>query len=80
MTIQLIKGEFQVDDAIELVTTMVQIKIKYHERKIHSQMNEEDIKSREGKIKNLQRELSEMKEYMQQGEDKIAIISHINAG
>jgi len=79
MTIQLIKGEFQVDDAIELITKMVQIKIKYHERKIHSQMNEEDIKSREGKIKNLQRELFEMKEYIKQAGDKIAIISHINA-
>ena len=80
MTIQLIKGEFQVDDAIELITKMVQIKIKYHERKIHSQLNEEDIKSREGKIKNLQRDLSEMKGYIKQAGDKIAIISHINAG
>ena len=57
MKIQIIKGEFNSHDAIDLVTQMVQVKIKYHERKILRNENEEDLKLRESKIKMLQKEL-----------------------
>ncbi len=61
MNIQLIQGEFSTNDAIELITQMIHIKIKYHENKIHSNSNEEDIKNREAKIKRLQKELFELR-------------------
>ncbi|MEI6880108.1 MAG: hypothetical protein WCK82_02035 [Bacteroidota bacterium] len=61
MNIQLIQGEFNSNDAIELITQMVHIKIKYHENKINGQSNEEDIKTREAKIKLLQNELFELR-------------------
>jgi len=61
MNLQLIQGEFSSNDAIELVAQMVHIKIGYHENKINSGSNEEDIKSRESKIKRLQKELSELR-------------------
>ena len=61
MYIQLIKGEFNSQDAVELIAQMIHIKIKYHERKINSHSNEEDIKTRETKIKELQKELIELR-------------------
>ncbi len=61
MNIQLIQGEFSSNDALELITQMVHIKIKYHENKINSHTNEEDIKTREAKIKRLQKELFELR-------------------
>lgn len=61
MMIQLIQGEFSANDALELISQMIQIKIKYHENKISSQSNEEDIKTREVKIKRLQKELFELR-------------------
>lgn len=61
MNIQLIQGKFNSNDAMELITQMVHVKIKYHENKIYSNSNEEDIKTREVKIKRLQKELFELR-------------------
>ena len=65
MNIQLIQGAFNSNDAIELISQMVHIKIKYHENKINSDSNEEDIKTREAKIKRLQQELFELRKTIQ---------------
>ena len=46
MNIQLIQGEFSSNDAIDLMTQMVHIKIKYHENKINSHSSEDDIKTK----------------------------------
>lgn len=64
MKIQLIQGEFSANDALELIAQMIQIKIKYHENKISSQSTEEDIKTREVKIKRLQEELFELRQHV----------------
>ncbi len=61
MNIQLMQGEFSSNDAIDLIAQMVQIKIKYHENKINSDSSEEDIKTREAKIKLYQQELVELR-------------------
>jgi hypothetical protein len=61
MNLHLIQGEFNSNDAIELIAQMVHIKIKYHENKITSNSNEEDIKIKESKIKHLQKELFELR-------------------
>jgi hypothetical protein len=62
MNIQLILGEFNAQDSLDLLTQMIHIKIKYHENKILSNSSEEDIKSRESKIIRLQKELFELRE------------------
>jgi len=61
MNIQLIEGEFKASDALDLITQMIHVKIKFHENKINNSETEEDIKSREAKIKRLQKELYELK-------------------
>ena len=57
MKIQLIEGHFSAKDAIEIITQMIHVKIKFHEDKIDNLNNEEDVKMREKKIKNLQKSL-----------------------
>lgn len=61
MEIQLIKGKFQKNDAIEIIHRFIHVKIQYHENKIGKSDNEEDIKMRETRIKELQNELSTLK-------------------
>lgn len=63
MNIQLIQGEFSASDALELITQMARIKIKYHEDKVTSESSAEDIKYRESKIKTLQNELSKLRAF-----------------
>lgn len=61
MDLQLLKGQFSAADAIDLLTQVVQVKIKFHERKIQLTHNEEDIKMREKRIKELQDSLHDAK-------------------
>ena len=61
MDIQLIQEEFSSNDAIEIITQLVHLKIKYHENKIHSHSSEDDIKTREAKMKRLQKDLFELR-------------------
>ncbi|MFZ1229002.1 MAG: hypothetical protein WAQ83_13370 [Saprospiraceae bacterium] len=61
MNIQILDGEFKSNEAIELITQMIHIKIKYHENKRSLSQLEEDIKARENKIKRLQKDLYEFR-------------------
>ena len=65
MKAQLISGTFEKSDAIDLVTKMVNAKVKFHENKVKSTSTEEDVKMREAKIKNLQNELYEIRNYIE---------------
>ena len=66
MNIQLIQGNFSAKDAIDIITQMIHIKIKFHENKISNNSNEEDIKMREKKIKQLQKDLFEARKHIEQ--------------
>ena len=66
MDIQLIQGKFSAKDALEILTQMIHVKIKYHENKIQQSSNEEDLKMREMKIKRLQKDLFEAKNHIDQ--------------
>jgi hypothetical protein len=57
MQIQLIEGVFNKAESLELVSQMILVKIKYHEKAIQKNCSEEDIQYRESKIKFLQDEL-----------------------
>lgn len=71
MNFQLIKGHFITNEAIELVTQMVHVKIKFQESKIQNASSEEDIKMRESRIKQLQKDLYEMKNVIEKNNDKL---------
>ena len=77
MKVQLIQGEFNSPDAIQLVSNMINLKIKYQEGQIEKNNNEEDIKYRESKIKNLQNELFELRNFLSK-KDNVKIDASIN--
>lgn len=77
MNIQLIHGQFSKKEAIELITQMIHVKIKFHESIIGSKDNEEDIKMREKRIKQLQKDLFETRKYIEQREDVITLNAQI---
>ncbi|MBL0881787.1 MAG: hypothetical protein IBJ16_00315 [Chitinophagaceae bacterium] len=59
---QLINGRFTKNEAVHILTALYSAKIEFHEKKIRStEMNEEDIKHSEKKIKQLQLTLAELK-------------------
>ena len=58
---KLIQGKFSANDAIDIITQMVQVKIKFHENKITNTSNEEDSKLEEKRIKELQNELQNLR-------------------
>lgn len=62
MQIQLVEGDFNKADTLELLSQMIQVKIRYHEKSIQKNSSEEDIKYRESKIKFLQDELLQLRE------------------
>jgi hypothetical protein len=78
MKLQLIQGEFNAKDALELITQMIHIKIKYHENKIIPESTEEEIKSRESKIKMLQKELYELRNNLQYKSSNLWLNAVIN--
>ncbi|MCU0442696.1 MAG: hypothetical protein MUE96_09885 [Bacteroidia bacterium] len=57
--IKLLQGSFSKADALDLIEALLRVKIAYHEQKIGSDSNEEDIKMREQRIKQLQDDLQE---------------------
>jgi hypothetical protein len=78
MEIQLIEGAFNTAEGLDLITKLIEIKIKYQESKINENHNEEDSKSREAKIKRLQNNLNDLRKQLKESGDKsVAIIGNI---
>jgi hypothetical protein len=77
MTIQLLEGEFDANDVVELITKMIEVKIKFHESKISKSQQEEDIKSRENKIKALQNSLYDARTFLNSKNDSVNINSSL---
>lgn len=59
MNLHLIQGHFSKTDTKELLSQLVQVKIKFHESKIKTSQSEEDIKMREARIRDLQNQLQQ---------------------
>lgn len=79
MNIQLIEGQFNTKEALNLITQMIHVKIKYHENKINNNSSEEDVKYRETKIKNLQKELFELKHYLDNSGKSVQLEANVVA-
>lgn len=65
MELQLIDGSFPRNEMLDILTQMIDVKIRYHESKNDQSVNEDDIKMREKKIRSLQDELSNFREALQ---------------
>lgn len=80
MKLQLLKGHFNQEEALDILTQFVHVKIKFHENKIEKSHNEEDIKMREGRIKELQKEFYEAKKLILSGSKNCELDSEIRIG
>jgi regulator of sigma D len=61
MKISLIKGTFESAELLEIISQMIHVKIKYHENQIKYHDSEENIKMREKRIIELQKDLYEVR-------------------
>jgi hypothetical protein len=77
MNIQLIQGQFSQKEAIDLITKMIHVKIQFHENAISNLDNEEDMKMREKRIKQLQKDLFETRKYIEQKAGMINVNAEI---
>jgi len=77
MKLPLISGQFDKEDSIELLSELIQVKIRFHENKIRDNHNEEDIKMREQKIKQLQQGLSDAKKFIRENSRSVVVESEI---
>ncbi len=78
MNINILDGTFNKTDTLDLLTKFIDVKIKFQEQKIKSSHNEEDLKMRENRIKSLQKDLYNAREYLQKQNDSITLTSIIN--
>lgn len=77
MNVQLIEGNFDAKEAIEIITKMIHVKIKFQEDKINASSGEEEMKMRENRIIKLQKDLFEIRKHIEQQNGKISIHSSI---
>lgn len=77
MYIELINGRFSSEEAINIITRMINVKIKYHEKKVSNSTMEEDIKMRELRIIELQKQLYKIRDMIG---DKREVEIHANLG
>lgn len=80
MKIHLIKGHFTSEDAISIVSKMIDFKIKFQEGKIKKSHNEVEIKMRENLINLLQKELYESRQLIEKSGGTISLQSEIELG
>ncbi len=78
MQLELIKGQFSGREALEILTQMIQAKLKFHESKIVQDSSEEDIKYRESRLKYLQNELATIRTALLQQNQPLQINATIH--
>lgn len=77
MTIELIDGDFQPKEAIEILTKLIHVKVKFLLDKSNTSSNRVDINKCETHIKALQKQLFEVKKSIDNKNGPISIKSSI---
>ena len=70
MKIDLISGQFDKKDAIDLISKLIHIKIQFHEKYINKEDSLDDIKMGEKRIIQLQKDLFNARKYIEQKAEK----------
>lgn len=78
MKITLLKGSFSPKDIQDIITQMIHAKIKYHEKKIENDDNEETVKMREKRIITLQKDLYELRKILSETKKLVNAEAEIN--
>lgn len=78
METTLIDGEFSSSDALQVITRLFEVKIRYHEEQIGRSAQEEDIKMRERKIRQLQQNLADIRDYIRNNGQQVWIHANVH--
>lgn len=78
MDVRIIDGVFSRQEAIDILSEMVRLKIRFHERRIELSSDEEDISHRESRIRELQHELQEARNSILAGEGTVSLGGSVN--
>jgi cob(I)alamin adenosyltransferase len=78
MKLPLIKGCFSKAEAIDLLSQMTLVKIRFYENKIDKDLSEEDIKMRENHIKQIQQDYSKARQAILSGKKNCVLDAEIN--
>jgi hypothetical protein len=73
MEINLIQSTFENNEAIEILTQIIHVKIKFHENKMKESSSEEEMKMRENRIIKLQKDLFEIRNFIKAKKGNIDI-------
>lgn len=71
MKLTVLKGSYRKEDLEDLITKMIHIKIRFHEDKINSSAGEEEIKMREKRIIELQKDLYNLKKFVKSIDEEL---------
>lgn len=77
MVVHLIEGNFDTKDALDILTKLIHVKIKFQEDKINESSSEEDINMRETRIKRLQKNLFDIRQHIESQTGQVSIQSSI---
>ncbi|XVJ64702.1 MAG: hypothetical protein HEQ40_00470 [Lacibacter sp.] len=77
MQIKILEGSFSAKEALDILTQMIHVKIKFHENKIAHLDKEEDIKMREKRVKQLQKDLYEVRKMINDGKKNYSLDAEI---
>lgn len=77
MQISLIKGCFNSDEAMDLLTQLLHVKIRFHENKIKQSHNIEDIEHREQRIIELQKSLYDIHRFVKNGDEFVDLSTDV---
>jgi len=80
MHFKIIDGVFSRQEAIDILTDMVRLKIRFHERRIETSSHIEDISHREARIRELQSELQEARERILAGDKNVSMGGSVSIG
>jgi hypothetical protein len=78
MNIPLIKGSFSKSEAVDLLSQIMLVKIRYYENKIDKDLSEEDIKMRENLIKQIQQDYMKARQAILSGKKNCVLDAEIN--
>lgn len=77
MKLQLIEGNYSQEEAIDLISQLAAVKIRFLEGKIEKSLNEEDIQMRERRIHQLQHDLVEARREIKMGNKALFLETEI---
>ncbi len=78
MEVKLITGSFEQREALDLITRLIDVKIRFHEERIRKSDQEEDIKQRESKIIRLQQDLYIIRHELGRSDKRVSLDAELH--